>query len=436
MSRNLFATQFLINEANSLLTRLEMVKPFALSMPMVMAAGIPDKAMESITDLIVASNKDLKRNVSKFITWVKHPGAARIPIDVFQSRFALLKLRFNNLLDQLDIFADVTSQRSEHETGIWVAGLDVLAADALKLKGNHFTPPPVICYLDRGHGAAIRKARTRLPGGDLSPIAVIQVPRERMIGSGIASSLIHEVGHQGAASLDLVNSLRQEIRFRQKTDNRKAWDLYYRWISEIIADVWAMAHLGIGATLGLMSVVTLPRYFMFRAKPDDPHPFPWIRVKLSLAFGQTMYPHPQWQRFERLWQNLYPLDKIDSQSLQIIKDLTLLMPAFIDLLINHRTDKLNGNRLLDIFPYKERQPSQLQFLYNTWRFAPETISCAPPSLVFAVIGQAHADATISAKTESKLLSDWLTQWAFLSSEYRSKKESRKILHEIKNLITD
>ncbi len=55
---------------------------------------------------------------------------------------------------------------------------------------------------------AIRRARTRLPGGGDNPVAIIRLPRERMVGSGIASSLIHEVGHQGAALLDLVNSLR------------------------------------------------------------------------------------------------------------------------------------------------------------------------------------------------------------------------------------
>ncbi len=106
------------------------------------------------------------------------------------------------------------------------------------------------------------------------------------------------------------------------------------------------------------------------------------------------------------------------------------------MVINHRPPILNGRKLADIFPYKARQPSQLQFLYNTWRFAPEAISMAPPSLVFAVIGQAHADADISATTESKLLSNWLTQWAFLNSENRTKRESRKIIHEIKNLITE
>ena len=436
MSVNLFSKQFLINEALSLLSRLEMVKPFALNMPMVVAANIPDEALKGITDLIVIGNRELKKGVQDYINWIKRPDNQHLSIEEIQSRFALLKLRFNALLDELDIFADVTSQRSEHDTGVWVAGLDSLAEDALNIKGNYYNPPPIICFLERGHGAAIRRARTRLPGGKLSPVAVIQVPRERMVGSGIASSLIHEVGHQGAALLDLVTSIRQEIKKRSEKSQDPAWDMYYRWLSEIIADFWAMGHLGIGATIGLVSVVSLPRYFMFRAKLDDPHPFPWIRVKISLAFGNAMYPHPQWQRFEALWQSMYPLDKLDDETDQIIESLLQIMPQFIDLVINHSPPVLRGQRLVDIFPYRTRQPLQLRRLYEVWSNSPDLIGSAPASLVFAVIGQAHADATISARRESKLLSDWLTRSAFLRSENRTKRESRNIIHEIKNLITD
>ena len=133
---------------------------------------------------------------------------------------------------------------------------------------------------------------------------------------------------------------------------------------------------------------------------------------------------------------MYPLDKLDDKSLGVIDALIRIMPEFVELMINHSPPALKGKKLADIFPYKTRQPSQLQFLYNTWRFSPDAISAAPPSLVFAVIGQAHADADISASTESKLLSNWLTRWAFLKSENRSRKESREIIHEIKNLIND
>lgn len=437
MSPDLFSRQFMINEALSLLSRLKMVKPFALTMPMVVAATIPDEALKGITDLIVLGNRELKKSVQDFITSVSSPKNQHISAEELQGRFSILKLRFNALLDELDIFADVTSQRSEHDTGVWVAGLDALAEDALNLKGNFYTPPPIMCFLERGHGAAIRRARTRLPGGRLSPVAVIQVPRERMIGSGIASSLVHEVGHQGAALLGLVNSIRQEIRrISEKNGDHSTWDLYYRWLSEIIADFWAMAHLGIGATLGLMSVVSLPRYFMFRIKMDDPHPFPWIRVKLSLAFGSILYPHEQWRRFEHLWHSMYPLNKVSEKSIQVIDDLIRIMPQFTSIVINHRPTILKGQRLADVFPCRTRQPLELQRLYDVWLHTPEAIGTASPTLVFSVIGQAHADATISATRESKLLSDWLTRSAFLRSENRTKKESQKILHEIKNLITD
>ena len=62
----------------------------------------------------------------------------------------------------------------------------------------------------------------------------------------------------------------------------------------IIADLWAVAKLGVGATLGLLAVVSLPRAFVFRAEWEDPHPIPWVRVRLSAALGQALYPHPQW----------------------------------------------------------------------------------------------------------------------------------------------
>ena len=105
----------------------------------------------------------------------------------------------NALLTQFDIFADVLTQRSEHDTGIRLAGLDALAADALRLPlpGFLYQPPPAVISLERGFSAAIRRAYTMLPGGVSSPVSVIRIPRERMGGSGcgIASSVLHESAH-------------------------------------------------------------------------------------------------------------------------------------------------------------------------------------------------------------------------------------------------
>ena len=209
---NQLARSFLQSEALSLLSRLSDVQPFSLSMPMVAAASVSNEAFRAVSNHLALNSRTLKNEVRQFLQFLHSAEALQRPDSELQARFSTLKLRFNAILDQFDIFADVISQRAEHRTGVWVAGLDVLASDALQLDTPLYQVPPVMCFLERGHGAAIRKARTRLPGGDDNPVAIIQVPRERMVGSGIAALLIHEVGHQGAALLDLVTTLRTEMR--------------------------------------------------------------------------------------------------------------------------------------------------------------------------------------------------------------------------------
>ncbi|MBC7826263.1 MAG: hypothetical protein H7122_00850 [Chitinophagaceae bacterium] len=432
--RDTIAISFLRNEAVSLLSRLQQVKPFTLSMPMVWAAGISDAAMRGITNHMSNGIKELKERIYSFISSLNEEG--EIPAAKTQAKFCLLKLRFNNILDQFDIFADVLSQRSEQNTGVWIAGLDVLANDVLQLTKKLYEMPPVMCFLERGHGAAIRKARTRLPGGDFNPVSIIQVPRERMVGSGIAASVIHEAGHQGAALLNLVASLRNAIVKKERSDplNNTAWSLYNLWISEIIADVWAMGHLGIGATLGLMGVVSLPEYFMFRIKTDDPHPFPWIRVRLSIAFGKYFYPHPQWDQLFQLWHRLYPTEQLSEEQKKILRVLEQTIPAFIRLLAHHRNKELNDLELKEIFPLRQRQPPQLQHFFSHWKNNNDEMRLSSPSLVFAVIAQAKADKKISEETECRLLEKMLAQWAFMVSENRTFKESAKIATELHPFI--
>jgi hypothetical protein len=135
-------------------------------------------------------------------------------------------------------------------------------------------------------------------GGGSNPVAIIRVPRERLVGSGIASSLVHEIGHQGAPLLNLIPSLRAVVQSLQHGSerNRLVWRLWDRWIGEVVADFWSVAKVGIASTVGLIGVVSLPRFFVFRLNVDDPHPTPWLRVKLSCAIGGALYPHLQWAR--------------------------------------------------------------------------------------------------------------------------------------------
>jgi hypothetical protein len=409
----LLPAAMLADEARALLTRLARVRPFALVESMVPAAALPPQAQAAIETFLLAGRRDLRRRVGEFLAWLRSPYGAQAGAEGQQRRFSFLRLRFNVVLSQFDIFADVLTQRSEHDTGVWLAGLDVAAADALAIPGHYFEAPPVICYLDRGHGAAIRRARTRLPGGAESPVAVVRVPRERMVGSGIGSSLFHEVGHQGSALLGLIPSLQSVLKGFQTggAPECAAWRLWERWISEIIADFWAVARLGVSATTGLIGVVSLPRPFVFRIRLDDPHPFPWIRVKLSSAMGDALYPDPQWVGLSTLWERFYPKDGLAMSQLRTIALLESTLPAFVNLLVTHRPRALRGRTLAEAMGTVGRQPVTLRRYYAAWQARPELLRTAPPSLALAGIGQARADSRITPEDESRLLGDLLAFWA-------------------------
>jgi len=417
MSVGTAASWLLVQEARALLTRLARVLPFALQVPMVPAAGVSTAAQTAIEEYLARGRRELRGMVGEFLKWMHgSAGRAATPAEA-QRRFTYVRLRFQAMLTQFDIFADALGQRSEHETGVRLAGLDVAAADALALPGGDYDVPPVICYLDRGQGAAIRRARTRLPGGGENPVAIIRIPRERMIGSGISSSLVHEVGHQGAALLELIPSLRLSLRDKQEEagEQRVAWTYWERWISEIVADFWAIARVGVSATMGLLSVVSLPRAFVFRISPDDPHPFPWIRVLLSCEMGATLYPHPQWNQLARLWESFYPAGGLDEDRTELIAKLRKTMPDFAALLASHRPETLRGRSLGEALGSANRQPARLAAEYANWQSAPERMYKAAPSFALAVIGQAKADNRISPEEESRLLADLLMRWALRSA---------------------
>lgn len=412
-----YAKWMLAQEARSLLARLARVQPFVLIEPMLPAAALMPEAQSAIERYLLHGRRELRAMVKEFLAWLNSAAARRATAAEAQRRFTVLRLRFNAVLTQFDLFNDVVTQRSENKNGVWLSGLDVASADALALPGAFYRPPPVICYLDRGPGAAIRRARTRLPGGGDNPVAVVRVPRERMVGSSVASSLFHEVGHQGAALLDLVNSLRPVLQAMQgaSPDRARVWRLWERWISEVVADFWSLARVGVVATLGLIGVVSLPRVFVFRLNVDDPHPVPWIRVKLGCAMGRRLYPHPQWARIERLWESYYPLAGLGAADQALLRQLDASLPALAALLAGHRPAALRGHTLQEALAAPARQPARLESLFRRWNAAPWLMYRAPPTLVFAVIGQARANGRLSPEHESVLLGRLLTHWALRST---------------------
>src|SRR5580692_10637842 len=139
-----FAAWMLEQEARALLTRLGRVKPLAMQESMLPAAGLLPETETAIERFLSAGRQRLKSLVLQCLAWLRSPAAARSNAEAAQSAFTMLRLRFNAVLTQFDVFENVVTQRSENETGVWLSGLDVVSADALHLRGNYYQPPPIV----------------------------------------------------------------------------------------------------------------------------------------------------------------------------------------------------------------------------------------------------------------------------------------------------
>ena len=109
---------WLEQEARALLSRLERVQSFSLTETMVAAAAISPNALRAIELHLIRVKRVLRIQLLEFIAAIQQ--AALTPAEA-QRRFTMLRLRFNAVLTQLDIFADALSQRSETPNGVWLA---------------------------------------------------------------------------------------------------------------------------------------------------------------------------------------------------------------------------------------------------------------------------------------------------------------------------
>lgn len=167
--------------------------------------------------------------------------------------------------------------------------------------------------------------------------------------------------------------------------------------------------------MGLVGLVSLPRAFVFRMTADDPHPSAWIRVHLSCAFGDAVYPDPQWRQLADVWTSFYPVGGLPARQQRVIRALLATMPAFIDLVLSHCPPLLRGHSLGAVLPGGDRTPGQLMRLYQAWTADPQAIRGTRPALAFAVVGQARASGLLTPEGEDRLLGRLISYWALEST---------------------
>lgn len=140
------ALWLLEQEGRAMLTRLDLLKPFILNQPMVPAAALSRSAQIAVERYLARGRHALRSQIQDFLNKLHGTLRRAAPAEA-QRQFSLLRLKFNEILSQFDIFSDALTQRGSNDIGVWLAGLDVLATDALALP-DYYRAPPVVCYLD------------------------------------------------------------------------------------------------------------------------------------------------------------------------------------------------------------------------------------------------------------------------------------------------
>ena len=165
-----------------------------------------------------------------------------------QRRFSILRLRFNAVLTQFDLFSDVITQRSEHETGVWLSGLDVASADALTLpREPGARPAGDLLSRSRGgrrdppgaHAAARRRRRTRWRSSACRGSAWSAAASRPRSSTRSATRPTRCSSLVGIAAPDPARHAA-----RQRRDDAQVWQYFERCISEIVATSSSVARVG------------------------------------------------------------------------------------------------------------------------------------------------------------------------------------------------
>jgi hypothetical protein len=99
------ASIFLDRDARALLQRLGRVRSFALEIPSVLAAAVTPAAQTAIEVHMARGRRRLRTMVLGYLRWLHGPQAQDASPAEVQARFTFLRLRFNAMLSQFDIFA-------------------------------------------------------------------------------------------------------------------------------------------------------------------------------------------------------------------------------------------------------------------------------------------------------------------------------------------
>ncbi|MEW5727097.1 MAG: hypothetical protein AB1918_04650 [Pseudomonadota bacterium] len=302
----------------------------------------------ALTDAVEALRAEGRRLAARAATAAD--GDLRADVLAFRDRYTQTEV-------VLDFYGDAVNTRTNPETGAMLRACDHLAWSSLNqaLPALGHAVPPVLCYVDKGLGAAILKAGLRLwDGGTISPAAAIRVARHNLWRP---TSLIHEAGHQFAH----IAGWNEELAEVYRTELGAAPEVattWAGWASEVAADAFAFVHLGYAAVATLHDVLAGDRQAVF-SFGFGPHPVSYLRILLGVAMCRRAFGAGPWDDMEAEWRADNPLDGVPAPTRAVVEASLQVLPRIADVTVWRPMRGFNGRALAAIVDPARVAPAAL-----------------------------------------------------------------------------
>ena len=201
-----------------------------------------------------------------------------------------------------------------------------------------------------------------MPGGNLNPMALIEIPYTRLMEKCNLTSILHEAGHEVMVRLGLREILPVMVRaaLKRQSAPKEVQEYFALWMSEIGPDFWTFLCSGIAAAGGIREILTLPPAMMYRVSWTDPHPPPWLRVLLNFEWCRQTWGTGIWDDWEREWLALYPLKLAPPAARKLLKEGQSVLPIVARALLQTRFKTLGGRAIAGLFNLNVLSPHHLQ----------------------------------------------------------------------------
>jgi hypothetical protein len=362
-----------------------------------------DSQLSSVKARLLSKLKSESRKYLPHIQDLREAG-------VFNALLGDIELEMARAFVIYDTYADVLTQRHSPELGPALAGCDALAWDAIYR--NHpalsAVEPPLV-YCDRGFGASTLREGVSFPDKIPNPLPLIQIPYSRLKEKHNLTSILHEAGHEAMVRLDLVRTLPRalSVALSRAGAPEEIARLYSLWTAEIGPDFWTFCLSGLAQPATVKEILALPRSHVFRISWIDPHPPPYLRVLLSVQWCRQVWGRGLWDKWEREWKDLYPLQGISSEEEKILSDAVRYIPLVGSTLLNTRFKVLEKGRISDLFDLAALAPTQLQKVIDDGPHGSLDLKGLSPCKQLAVFRLLREQNKLNEEQQDKIMAKWL-----------------------------